>query len=58
MPAVSVPVALSAEQLPLGLQLVGAPFVESKLLAIAHAFEQLTRGGHISSDHLRPLPVD
>lgn len=40
--AISVPAGLSAEKLPIGLQLVGKPFDEATLLRAAHAFEQAT----------------
>jgi aspartyl-tRNA(Asn)/glutamyl-tRNA(Gln) amidotransferase subunit A len=41
-PAVSVPCGLSADGLPLGLQLVGRPFDEGTMLRAARAYEQAT----------------
>lgn len=40
VPALSVPCGLSAEGLPLGLQLIGRPFDEATLLQVAYAYEQ------------------
>ena len=40
LPGVSVPCGFSPEGLPIGLQIVGQPFKEAELLAIAHAYEQ------------------
>jgi len=45
MPSVSVPCGRSADGLPLGIQLAAAPFAESRLLAIAAAFERAARSG-------------
>jgi aspartyl-tRNA(Asn)/glutamyl-tRNA(Gln) amidotransferase subunit A len=42
-PAVSVPCGFSKEGLPIGLQVVGPPFEEGRILAVAHAFEQATQ---------------
>jgi len=42
LPAVSVPCGFSAGGLPIGLQLIGRPFDEARLLAAAHAYEQAT----------------
>ncbi len=44
-PAVSVPAGFTAEGWPVGLQLVGPPRGERRLLEIAHAFEQATQVG-------------
>lgn len=38
-PALSVPSGLTRAGLPVGLQLVGAPFSEARLLSVGHAFE-------------------
>ena len=38
-PSITLPIGLSSEGLPLGLQLVGAPFAESSLLAAARWVE-------------------
>lgn len=42
-PAVSVPCGFSASGLPIGLQVVGAPFQDSAVLAVAAAYESATR---------------
>ncbi len=47
LPALSVPGGLSAEGLPLGLQIVGRPFDEATVLRVGRAWEQL-RGGFAS----------
>jgi aspartyl-tRNA(Asn)/glutamyl-tRNA(Gln) amidotransferase subunit A len=40
LPAVSVPCGFTRAQLPIGLQLIGQPFQEANLLAIAQAYER------------------
>jgi len=40
LPAISVPCGKSADGLPVGLQIVGAPWAERRLLRIAFAYEQ------------------
>ena len=40
LPGLSLPCGFSAGGLPIGLQLIGQPFREADLLAIAHAYEQ------------------
>ncbi len=40
LPAISVPCGFSERGLPIGLQIIGRPFAEARLLAIAHAYEQ------------------
>ena len=40
LPGISIPCGFTAGGLPLGLQLIGRPFQETDLLAIAHAYEQ------------------
>jgi aspartyl-tRNA(Asn)/glutamyl-tRNA(Gln) amidotransferase subunit A len=42
LPAISVPCGFTAAGLPIGLQISGAPFTESTVLALAHAYEQAT----------------
>ena len=42
LPAISVPCGLTRAGLPIGLQIVGAPFAEPTVLALAHAYEQAT----------------
>ncbi len=43
--AMNVPCGFSAEGLPIGFQLIGKPFEESRMLAIAHAFDKEHRYG-------------
>ena len=40
LPAVSVPAGLGADNLPIGVQFVGAPWSESRLIGLAAAFQQ------------------
>jgi aspartyl-tRNA(Asn)/glutamyl-tRNA(Gln) amidotransferase subunit A len=40
LPGISVPCGFTKSGLPIGLQLIGQPFQESNLLAIAHAYER------------------
>jgi aspartyl-tRNA(Asn)/glutamyl-tRNA(Gln) amidotransferase subunit A len=42
LPAVSVPCGFDAQGLPIGLQLIGPPWAEKRLLQAAHAYEQAT----------------
>jgi aspartyl-tRNA(Asn)/glutamyl-tRNA(Gln) amidotransferase subunit A len=42
LPAISVPCGFTRDGLPIGLQIVGAPFAEATVLAAAHAYEQAT----------------
>ncbi len=42
LPAISVPCGFTSAGLPVGLQLSGAPFAESTVLALAHTYEQAT----------------
>jgi len=44
LPAVSLPCGFSREGLPIGLQLIGAPWEEARLLRIARIYEQATDG--------------
>jgi aspartyl-tRNA(Asn)/glutamyl-tRNA(Gln) amidotransferase subunit A len=39
---IAVPAGISGEGLPIGLQLIGAPFGEETILRAAYAFEQAT----------------
>ncbi|MDX6389273.1 MAG: amidase [Streptosporangiaceae bacterium] len=51
-PAASVPMGMTAQGLPLGLQIAGRPFQDARVLAVADAFQRLT------SHHLAcPPPV-
>lgn len=40
VPGISVPSGLDSSGLPIGLQLIGAPFTEKTLIRVAHRFEQ------------------
>ena len=40
LPGISVPCGFTKANLPIGLQLIGQPFQEANLLAIAHAYER------------------
>jgi aspartyl-tRNA(Asn)/glutamyl-tRNA(Gln) amidotransferase subunit A len=51
LPAISVPCGFTTNGLPIGLQIVGAPFAESTVFALAHAYEQATEW------HLRRPPL-
>lgn len=42
LPAITVPCGFSKSGLPMGLQIVGAPFAESTVLRLAQAYEQAT----------------
>jgi len=39
LPAISIPIGLTKDRLPLGMQLVSRPFEEDKLLTTAYRFE-------------------
>jgi aspartyl-tRNA(Asn)/glutamyl-tRNA(Gln) amidotransferase subunit A len=40
LPGISVPCGFTKDNLPIGLQLIGQPFQEASLLAIAHAYDR------------------
>ena len=42
VPAISVPCGFTTSGLPVGLQIAGAPFAESTVVALAHAYERET----------------
>ncbi|MEW9548621.1 amidase [Nonomuraea sp. NPDC050783] len=44
-PAASVPAGFTPEGLPVGVQIVGAPFADAQVLRVARAFEQATGHG-------------
>jgi aspartyl-tRNA(Asn)/glutamyl-tRNA(Gln) amidotransferase subunit A len=52
VPAVTLPVALSSNGLPIGLQLIGRSFDEQKLLSAAKAVEQLVNFKPLNLDFL------
>ena len=41
LPALSVPAGFTPDGLPIGLELLGAPFSEARLLSLAYAYEQI-----------------
>lgn len=47
LPAITVPAGFTDHGLPVGIELLGRPFAEPRLIALAYAFEQAT-------DHRRP----
>ena len=49
LPGISLPCGFDSQNLPIGLQLIGAPFAEAKLLNAAYAYEQ-------AADMYRPAP--
>lgn len=42
LPSISVPMGFTASGLPLGLEIIGAPYEEAKILALAQVFQQET----------------
>ncbi|MGQ9487897.1 MAG: amidase [Armatimonadota bacterium] len=42
MPSISVPMGFTSDGLPLGLEIIGAPYQEAKILALAQIFQQET----------------
>ncbi|MCU1335849.1 MAG: enantiomer-selective amidase [Bryobacterales bacterium] len=42
LPAISIPCGFTSAGLPIGMQIVGAPFAETTVLALAYAYEQKT----------------
>ena len=42
LPTISIPCGFTTDGLPIGLQISGAPFAESTVIALAHAYEQAT----------------
>ena len=57
LPAVVVPVGLGPDGLPLAMEILGLPFSERALLAIAHVYERL-RGPHVLPKTTPHLPGD
>lgn len=43
LPAISVPAGFTSDELPVGVELLGLPFTEPKLIRLAYAFEQATQ---------------
>ncbi|XP_033740158.1 glutamyl-tRNA(Gln) amidotransferase subunit A, mitochondrial-like [Pecten maximus] len=52
VPAVSVPVGLSSEGLPIGLQFIGQMFKDKEMLTVAKWYEQQVNFQHLNLDHL------
>ena len=46
LPAISVPVGLTSNGTPMGIQLIGPPRGEARLLAVARVLEQALGFGH------------
>jgi aspartyl-tRNA(Asn)/glutamyl-tRNA(Gln) amidotransferase subunit A len=42
LPAISVPCGFDKDGMPIGLQITGPRFGESRVLALAHAYQQIT----------------
>ena len=42
LPAISVPCGFTRDGMPIGLQITGPRFGESRVLALAHAYQQIT----------------
>ena len=42
LPTISIPCGFTADGLPIGLQISGAPFAEATVIALAHTYEQVT----------------
>jgi aspartyl-tRNA(Asn)/glutamyl-tRNA(Gln) amidotransferase subunit A len=54
LPAISIPCGFSSSGLPIGLQIVGAPFAETTVLAVARGYEQAT-DWHTRRPALKPV---
>lgn len=53
LPAISLPCGFTGSGLPIGLQISGAPFAETTVFALAHAYEQATEW-HTRRPKLKP----
>ena len=40
LPGISVPCGFNSDKMPIGLQVIGKPYCEAEILAIAHKFER------------------
>ncbi|MEO2196558.1 MAG: amidase family protein [bacterium] len=49
LPAITVPAGFTPDELPVGLEILGRPFAEARLIGLAYAFEQATK-------HRQPPP--
>jgi aspartyl-tRNA(Asn)/glutamyl-tRNA(Gln) amidotransferase subunit A len=56
LPTISVPGGFTKSGLPIGLQLSGAPWAESTVLSIAHAYQQAT-DWHLKKPQLKEEPI-
>ena len=56
MPALSLPAGFTNGGLPIGLEMLGRPFDDARLLALAYAFEQAT--DHRRAPHTTPALVE
>ncbi|MEL7157416.1 MAG: amidase [Actinomycetota bacterium] len=56
MPALSVPMGLDDDGLPLGLQIAGRPFDDHLVLAVGHAYQAMTDHHLAVAPHHAPLP--
>jgi len=48
--ALSLPAGFSAQRLPLGVQLIGAPFADATLITLGRAFQTVTDWHHQAPD--------
>lgn len=58
-PAIGLPIGFAKQGLPMGMQLIGFPFQEAKLLQLAYAYQRETewhsRRPPLNSEHLKPV---
>jgi len=57
-PAMNVPAGFTPGGFPVGMELLGRPFAETTLLAIAYSFEQATRHRRPPSIQAKPVAAD
>ena len=55
-PAINLPAGFTPSGFPVGMELLGRPFAEATLIAIAYSFEQATRHRKPPSVDARPVP--
>jgi len=56
LPAITVPAGFTPAGFPIGVELIGRPFAEATLLALAHDYERATR--HRRPPAMTPVPVE